>query len=122
MKQANIKILSDENKRLLDSHLIDCYTLNNSKANELAFASNNHRSREFEVKFMADGSYRLSTRYLGYKTVMESFAPGFVEKIKDPDGRRYSFRVSVYDDTELNELIYKMLLEGYDPRPKTESV
>ncbi len=122
MKQANIKILSDENKRLLDSHLIDCYTLNNSKANELAFVSNNHRSREFEVKFMTDGSYRLSTRYLGYKTVMESFAPGFVEKIKDPDGRRYSFRVHVRDEEELNELIGKLLKEGYDGNPKIELI
>ena len=121
MKQARTDVLSAKNKALLEDMMIDFYPLNNSKVDELAFASNNHRTREFEIKFMSDGSYRFTTRFLGYKHVMERYA-GSVEKIKDPDGRRYGFKAYVYDEKELNDLVYKMLTEGFDPQPKIELI
>ncbi len=121
MKQANKDVLSAENIKLLDSMMIDYYLLHNSKADELAFASDNHRRREFEIKFMSDGSYRFTTRFLGYKRVMEQYV-GSVEKIKDPDGRRYGFKSFVYDEEKLNDLINKMLKEGYDKNPKIELI
>ena len=121
MRKANTDILSSENIDLLDSMMIDCYPLHNSKADELAFASNNHRTREFEIKFMNDGSYRFTTRFLGYRKVMEQYT-GTVEKIKDPDGRRYSFKTFVQGENRLNDLIGRMLIEGFDPNPRTELI
>lgn len=101
--------------------MVDYYPLHNSKADELAFASDNHRKREFEIKFMSDGSYRFSTRFLGYKHVMEKHT-GSIEKIKDPDGRRYGFRSVVYDRAELNALVEELLTEGFDSDPKIELI
>ena len=121
MRRAVPSILSAENRALLDEMIIDCYVLHTSKANELAFASNNHKTREFEIKFMSDDSYRISTRFLGYKRVMERYA-GSIETVKDPDGRRYSFRSFVYDEESLNSLLGKMLKEGYDPQPKIKLI
>ena len=121
MKQANKGVLSADNIKLLDEMLIDYYPLHNSKADELAFASNNRRTREFEIKFMNDGSYRFTTRSLGYKRVMEKYF-GLTEKIKDADGRRYGFKIFVEDEKTLNDLVEKMLKEGYDPDPKIELI
>ena len=121
MRKASIDILSKENKSLLEEIGIDYYVLHNSKANELAFASNNHRNREFEIKYMSDGSYRVTTRFLGYKRIMEQYI-GMGEKINDPDGRRYGFKVFVYDKVKLNDLINMMLKKGYDPDPKIELI
>ena len=121
MRKASTDILSAENRILLEEMSIDYYVLHNSKANELAFASDSHRNREFEVKFMSDCSYRITTRFLGYKRVMEKYT-GMIEKIKDQDGRRYSFKTFVFDEEILNDLIIMMLKEGYDPNPKTETI
>ena len=121
MKQANKNILSEDNIKLLDKMSIDCYPLHNSKADELAFASNSHRTREFEIKFMSNGSYRLTTRFLGYRYIMEKYT-GSVERIKDPDGRRYGFKSFVYDVEKLNDLVNKMLKEGYEPNPRIELI
>lgn len=121
MKQASISILSAENKALLESMLIDYYPLHNSKADEIAFSTNGRRTREFEIKFMSDGSYRFGTRFLGYKRVMEKYT-GAIEKIKDPDGRRYGFRSVVYDKAGLNALLEKLLTEGFNSDPKIELI
>lgn len=47
---------------------------------------------------------------------------GSVEKIKDPNGRRYGFKSFVYDEKTLNDLVNRMLREGYEPNPKIELV
>ena len=47
---------------------------------------------------------------------------GPVTKTEDPDGRRYNFFVQVYNDKELNKLVWKMLGEGFDLVPKTELI
>ena len=52
---------------------------------------------------------------------MERYA-GSIETVKDPDGRRYSFRSFVYDEESLNSLLGKMLKEGYDPQPKIKLI
>ncbi|MBR4461036.1 MAG: hypothetical protein IKS51_00410 [Erysipelotrichaceae bacterium] len=120
MIEANSSFISEDNKELLDKLGISYEPLHNSKKNKLAFTTDNHRKREFEIKFMSDGTYRIGTRYLGYRGVM-SKADKPVTKRKDPDGRRYSFYITVCEN-ELNTILMVMLLNGFDPIPKTESI
>ena len=98
---------------------INVKVLNKSKRNTVAFKYK--RRREFEITFMENGLYRISTRFLGYRNVMYKYK-GPVTKTEDPDGRRYNFFVQVYNDKELNKLVWKMLGEGFDLVPKTELI
>ncbi len=119
--EANTKILSKDVVAKLDSLCIAYYALKKSKSNELAFTSNNKKNREFEIKFLNDGTYKVSTRYLGYKKIMDSTI-GFTQKTKDPDQRRYSFSVIVDSKEGLNCMLLEMLNKGYDINPKVELI
>ena len=107
--EANIDILSNEVVNLCDKLNIEYNKLNNSKSNEIAFTSNNHSKREFEIKFMAIGTYRVSTRYLGYKNIMKQVTGNLFVK-NDPDGRRKSFYVELDDASFVNDLLVQCYL------------
>ena len=70
MINARIEILSKEVLSKCKSKGIEVYTLKKSKANTIAFTSNYRRRREFEITFLKDSKYRISTRFLGYKKAM----------------------------------------------------
>lgn len=121
MIEASIDILDRSIIKKCDSLAIIVKTLNNSKRNTIAFNRNYRRRREFEIKCMKNGIYHVSTRFIGYKNVMKKYS-GSVLKKEDPDGRRYSFTVALFNEKELNELIGNMLEDGYDPDPKVELI
>jgi len=121
MKQASTTILSKKNIALLDKLGIEYAPLHNSKKNELAFTSCNHSKREFEVRYMANGTFRIGTRFLGYVGVLNKQRNQVVKK-KDPDQRRYSFYVTLYTEEEVNKVISEMLMYGYDSNPKIENI
>ena len=119
MVLADTKMIDQEVKRECASSGIDIYSLNNSKANTLAFSSKNRTRREFEVLFLEDGRYRISTRFLGYKKVFELF-PLECTCNKDPDGRRKRYSVETKSCTVLNELLLQMVTNGFETKPRTE--
>jgi hypothetical protein len=119
--EANINILSNEVIDLCDKLNIEYNSLNNSKSNEIAFTSNNHAKREFEIKFMASGTYRVSTRYLGYKNIMKQVTGNLFVK-NDSDGRRKLFYVEFDNVLSVNDLLVQMLSYGYDINPKIENI
>ena len=120
MKEAELNIISAKNKELLDGLGISYYRLQNSKSNTIAFTSCAGKTREFELEFMSDGTYRIGTKFLGYRAVMEK--EGNAIKKKDPDQQRYLFRICLDNEDEVNELIAKMLKEGYSTNPKCEYI
>lgn len=121
MKLADLNVIDKEVRNKCSSTGIDTYALNNSKANTIAFSSKNCTRREFEVLFLADGRYRVSTRFLGYKKVFELF-PLECTCNKDPDGRRKRFSVETKSRTVLNELLLQMVTKGFEPNPRTEQL
>ena len=121
MRKATIGVLNPgviEKCSLLG---IDIYTLHNSQRNVLAFASCNHRRREFEIFFMSGHKYRICTRYMGYVTVMkQSGIP--LDTGNDPDGRRKRFGVTVDNTIDLNRIIAEMLTSGFSNTPHIELI
>ena len=116
---ANMEILTKEVLDKCTSRNVEAYTLKNSKANTIAFSTNNRRRREFEITFLKDACYRVSTRFLGYKSVMakgdEEF---FVDN--DPDGRRKKFNVNLDTVGAVNKLILDMLENGFSETPDVQ--
>ena len=121
MIQANSNILDDRVKSKCADLGIDIYPLKNSKANTLAFSTNNHRRREFEITFLTDEKYRISTRFLGYRSVFDQASLVYICS-DDPDGRRKSYSVETDDRDLLNVLILKMIMSGYEKNPRVELV
>lgn len=121
MIKASTSILKENTKSLLDKMMISYEPLKNSKQNELAFTTCNHKTREFEIKYMANGTYRVCTRFVGYRDVMKKCGLNIV-KGKDPDGRRASFYVVLVDVNSVNELVLSMVKNGYSNNPKVELI
>ena len=119
MINARIEILSEEVLSKCKSKGIEVYTLKKSKANTIAFTSNYRRRREFEITFLKDSKYRISTRFLGYKKAMLEIEHSVFED-NDPDGRRKRFNVDLYDEGAVNRMIWNMLEHGFSELPVTQ--
>ena len=116
MTEAKISIVSKEVLNKCKARNIEVYTLEKSKANTIAFSSNNRRRREFEITFLKDAEYRVSTRFQGYKTIMEkSDGNCFVDH--DPDGRRMRANVNLDTVGAVNRLVSDMLEYGFSEVP-----
>ena len=121
MRIASIEVIHSDIIQKCSTLGIDIYPLHNSQKHVLAFLSNNHRRREFEVYFMSDNSYRICTRYLGYVSVMKE--SGFpVVMSNDPDGRRKRFSLTVDATVALNTIINEMLTSGFSETPHIELI
>ena len=119
MINARIEILSKEVLSKCKSKGIEVYTLKKSKANTIAFTTNYRRRREFEITFLKDSKYRISTRFLGYKKAMMERSNSVFED-NDPDGRRKRFNVDLYDEGAVNRMIWNMLEHGYSEIPDVQ--
>ena len=98
---------------------IEAYVLKNSKANCIAFTSDNRKRREFEITFLKESRYRVSTRFVGYKRVMINSGADYFED-NDPDGKRKRFNVNLAAADKLNQLIMNMLTDGFYEMPDVE--
>ena len=88
----------------------------NQKIQFSCSSSNNRRRREFEITFLKDAEYRVSTRFQGYKTIMEkSDGNCFVDH--DPDGRRIRANVNLDTVGAVNRLVSDMLEYGFSEVP-----
>ena len=116
MINARMEILSDEALNKCIANGIEVYTLKRSKANTIAFSTNYRRRREFEVTFLKDSKYRISTRFLGYKEAIKESYPNVFED-NDPDGRRKRFNVNLPDEEAVNQMILNMLEKGFSEMP-----
>ena len=116
MTEAKISIVNKEVLNKCKARNIEVYTLENSKAYTIAFSSNNRRRREFEITFLKDAEYRVSTRFQGYKTIMEkSDGNCFVDH--DPDERRIRANVNLDTMGAVNRLVSDMLEYGFSGIP-----
>ena len=119
MVNARMEILSNEALSKCKAKGIEVYILKNSKANTIAFSTNDRKRREFEVTFFKDSKYRVSTRFLGYKkAMMESGVRVFEDN--DPDGRRIRFNANLLDEETLNMVIANMLDSGFSEKPNVQ--
>lgn len=116
MINARIEVLSQKVLEKSRAKNIEVYTLKNSKANCIAFSSVDRRRREFEITFLKNSHYRVSTRFLGYLNVMEAKNLEIISD-NDPDGRRKRFSVILTDENAVNRLVYDMLEKGYSKEP-----
>ena len=113
---AKMEILTKEVLNKCKARNIEVYALKNSKANTIAFSTNNRRRRELEITFLKDACYRTSTRFLGYKSVMaKSDGDFFVDN--DPDGKRKKFNINLDTIGAVNRLILDMLENGFSETP-----
>ena len=112
-------ILSKEVLNKCKEKGIEVYTLNKSKANTIAFSTNNRRRREFEITFLKDLKYRISTRFVGYKKAMVESGNSVFED-NDPDGRRKRFNVTLTNEVAVNRMIKDMLEYGFSDTPDTQ--
>lgn len=119
MINARMEILSNEVLSKCKSKGIEVYTLKKSKANTIAFTTNYRRRREFEITFLRDSKYRISTRFLGYKKAMMERSNSVFED-NDPDGRRKRFNVDLHDEATVNRMIWNMLEHGFSELPVTQ--
>ena len=118
---AKTEILSNEVMNKCKSKGIEAYTLKNSKANCIAFCSNDRKRREFEVTFLKDAKFRISTRFTGYEKVMINEGDRFFID-NDPDGRRKRFNVNLDSAYAVNKLLIKMLDFGFSEDHETQHI
>ena len=116
MIYARLDILNDEVLKNCKDRGIEAYTLKKSMANCIAFSSNNRKRREFELTFLKDDNFKVSTRFTGYKLVMMNEKGRYYED-NDPDGRRKRFNAKLNSEAAVNELILKMLELGFSKEP-----
>lgn len=119
MINARMEIVRKDVLNKCKAKYIEVYILKNSKANCISFSTNSRRRREFEITFLKDSQYRISTRFLGYKNVMMESGADFFED-SDPDGRRKRFNVNLHDEDLLNQMIINMLEYGFSDKPDVE--
>lgn len=120
MRLATSDILTTEVVSLLNERNISYNPLRNCKS-ELAFTTEGHAKREFEIEFMAAGTYRISTRYLGYRDVMNKVC-GEVFCKNDSDNTRKLFYVNIPNENKVNELLVRMLIDGFTTSPSIEHI
>lgn len=120
MIYARMEILNNEVLEKCKSKNIEARVLNNSKANCIAFCSNNRKRREFEITFLKDAEYRISTRFTGYMKVLMN-ENSYIEDV-DPDGRRRKYNVTLDTEMAVNKLILKMLDTGFSVDPEVRYV
>ena len=111
MINARMEILNNAVMEKCKSKNIEARVLKNSKANCIAFCSNNRKRREFEITFLKDGIYRISTRFTGYMKVLMK-ERSLIEDV-DPDGRRKKYNVTLDTEVAVNKLILEMLDTGF---------
>lgn len=119
MINAQMGILSKEVLIKCKEKGIEVYPLKKSKANTIAFSTNNRRRREFEITFLKDYKYRISTRFTGYKKAMLESGYSVFED-NDPDGRRKRYNVNLSDEAAVNRMILDMLEYGFSDTPDTQ--
>ena len=116
MINARMEILNNEVLDKCKSKGIEVYALKKSKSNCISFSTNNRKRREFEITFLKDSKYRISTRFTGYKKVMiENSTNFFVDE--DPDGRRKRFNVNLDNEEAVNDMVLRMLEKGFSETP-----
>lgn len=120
MINARMEILNNAVMEKCKSKNIEARVLKNSKANCIAFCSNNRKRREFEITFLKDGIYRISTRFTGYMKVLMK-ERSFIEDV-DPDGRRKKYNVTLDTEVAVNKLILEMLDTGFSVDPEVHYV
>jgi len=116
MINARMEILSEEVLSKCKAKGIEVYVLKKSKANTIAFSTNCRRRREFEITFLKDSKYRISTRFLGYKKVMMESMPHF-SVFDVPDEGRIRSNVNLPNKDMVNRLILNMLESGFSEMP-----
>ena len=121
MITATLDLLDGDTLQKCNVLNIEVYPLKNSKRNTIAFTSHNRRRREFEIVFCSPDIFRISTRFVGYRTVFTDYSDN-IETYADPDGRRKSFSVEINGESEVNELIVAMLCKGYTDTPQIELI
>ena len=119
MINARMEILNTEVLDICKSKCIEVYALQKSKANCIAFSTNNRKRREFEITFLKDSKYRISTRFLGYKKVMVERSTNFFAD-DDPDGRRKRFNVSLNNEEAVNDMVLRMMEQGFSENPDVQ--
>lgn len=119
MIKARMEILTTEVLNKCKDNDIEVYALKRGKANCIAFTSNNRRRREFEITFLKDSKYRISTRFLGYRKVMADSNVNVIVD-NDPDGRRIRYSVYLCDEDAVNRMLLNMLAYGFSQDPVIE--
>ena len=121
MINADLTILSKDVLRACETLNIEIRVLNNSKANCIAFTAKNRKRREFEITFLKNSFFRISTRFIGYKSVFERLGYDVMSD-NDPDGRRKRFNIHLSEKDEINILIIEMLKDGFSANPVVELI